>query len=92
MPVCAAASFFAETEHAQALGKLKQAEPAFDAEAFVTDMTQFVIPEVVEAFWRNDLPTLRQWCTEGVRACVRLCASLRVHKGSGRVGGGCPGA
>ena len=61
------ASIFAETEHAQALGKLKEVEPAFDAEAFLNDMTEFVIPEVIEAFWKNDVPTLRQWCTEAVR-------------------------
>ena len=64
--ICAA-SFFAESEHAQALGKLKEVEPEFNAEAFITDLTEYIIPEVVEAFWKNDKQTLQLWCTEAVR-------------------------
>ena len=79
----AAAGFFAESEHAQALGKLKQVEPSFNTETFLADMTEFVIPEVVEAFWRNDQTTLQQWCTDAV------CATSRRAQAAGRAGPAC---
>jgi import inner membrane translocase subunit TIM44 len=41
-------------------------DPTFKIEAFLKDAREYIVPEILEAFLRADLVTLKTWCGEGV--------------------------
>lgn len=57
---------FSETETATALREITKIDPSFSEDAFLDDVERRIIPTVLEAFVQGDLPTLKDWCHEGV--------------------------
>lgn len=55
------AGFFAENETALVIKKFREMDPSFQVEPFLRDMREYILPEVLDAYVKGDLETLRQW-------------------------------
>ncbi|WFC94666.1 protein translocase subunit [Malassezia brasiliensis] len=56
------ASWFEENETVQVVRAIKQLDPSFTLAQFSTDLREYVIPEVLDAFHAGQRQLLRQWC------------------------------
>lgn len=64
------ASAFSESEQAKAIKILQMTvDPTFSIERFLKEARDYIIPEFLDAFVHADQLALKQWCSEGVRAC-----------------------
>jgi import inner membrane translocase subunit TIM44 len=55
------AGFFAENETAQVIKKFREMDPSFQLEPFLREMREYILPEVLDAYVKGDIETLRQW-------------------------------
>ncbi|KAL8365920.1 hypothetical protein RB595_004614 [Gaeumannomyces hyphopodioides] len=58
------AGFFAENETAMVIKKLRQMDPAFQIEPFLRDLREYILPEVLDAYVKGDVETLKLWLSE----------------------------
>ncbi|KAK2073586.1 hypothetical protein P8C59_007860 [Phyllachora maydis] len=58
------AGFFAENETAQVIKKLRQMDPTFQIEPFLKELREYILPEVLDAYVKGDLETLKLWLSE----------------------------
>ncbi|KAK0734928.1 hypothetical protein B0T26DRAFT_635817 [Lasiosphaeria miniovina] len=58
------AGFFAENETAMVIKKLRQMDPAFQVEPFLRELREYILPEVLDAYVRGDIETLKLWLSE----------------------------
>ena len=55
------AGFFAENETALVIKKFREMDPTFNIEPFLREMREYILPEVLDAYVKGDLDTLRLW-------------------------------
>lgn len=55
------AGFFAENETARVIKKFREMDPNFQIEPFLQEMREYILPEVLDAYVKGDIQTLRQW-------------------------------
>lgn len=55
------AGFFAENETATVIKKFREMDPSFQLEPFLNDMRTYILPEVLEAYVKGDVETLKLW-------------------------------
>ncbi|KAF2761549.1 TIM44 subunit of mitochondria import inner membrane translocase [Pseudovirgaria hyperparasitica] len=55
------AGFFAENETAQVIKKFREMDPNFKMEPFLTEMREYILPEVLDAYVKGDIETLKLW-------------------------------
>ncbi|KAK5123218.1 hypothetical protein LTR85_003417 [Meristemomyces frigidus] len=55
------AGFFAENETAQVIKKFREMDPTFQLEPFLNEMRTYILPEVLEAYVKGDVETLKLW-------------------------------
>ncbi|KAH6615240.1 hypothetical protein C7974DRAFT_61557 [Boeremia exigua] len=53
--------FFAENETAMVIKKFREIDPNFQMEPFLTEMREYILPEVLDAYVKGDTETLKQW-------------------------------
>ncbi|KAF9740554.1 hypothetical protein PMIN06_001598 [Paraphaeosphaeria minitans] len=53
--------FFAENETAMVIKKFREMEPTFQLEPFLTEMREYILPEVLDAYVKGDVETLKLW-------------------------------
>ncbi|KAF8422073.1 putative mitochondrial inner membrane translocase subunit TIM44 [Tirmania nivea] len=53
--------FFAENETAQVIKKFKEMDPTFSTEPFLRELREYILPEVLDAYVKGDVATLKQW-------------------------------
>jgi import inner membrane translocase subunit TIM44 len=58
------AGFFAENETAMVIKKLRTMDPAFKLEPFLQELREYILPEVLDAYVKGDVETLRLWLSE----------------------------
>ncbi|KAK3694293.1 hypothetical protein B0T22DRAFT_371852 [Podospora appendiculata] len=58
------AGFFAENETAQVIKKLRTMDPAFQVEPFLRELREYILPEVLDAYVKGDVATLKHWLSE----------------------------
>jgi import inner membrane translocase subunit TIM44 len=58
------AGFFAENETAMVIKKLRQMDPAFQIEPFLRELREYILPEVLDAYVKGDVETLKLWLSE----------------------------
>ena len=58
------AGFFAENETAQVIKRFRAMDPSFQLEAFLTEMRDYILPEVLDAYVKGDAETLKLWLSE----------------------------
>lgn len=56
--------FFAENETAMVIKKLRTMDPAFQMEDFLRELREFILPEVLDAYVKGDVETLKLWLSE----------------------------
>ena len=55
------AGFFAENETAMVVKKFREMDPNFQMEPFLREMREYILPEVLDAYVKGDLETLKLW-------------------------------
>ncbi|OQO12229.1 hypothetical protein B0A48_02870 [Cryoendolithus antarcticus] len=55
------AGFFAENETAQVIKRFREMDPHFQLEPFLNEMRTYILPEVLEAYVKGDIETLKLW-------------------------------
>lgn len=63
---------FAETEVASVVRRFKEMDPNFNMDAFNTELREWIIPEIVDAYVKGDVETLQQWFSEAVGSLMIL--------------------
>ncbi|KAL2144403.1 hypothetical protein VTI28DRAFT_9140 [Corynascus sepedonium] len=58
------AGFFAENETAMVIKKLRTMDPAFKLEPFLQELREYILPEVLDAYVKGDVETLKLWLSE----------------------------
>ena len=58
------AGFFAENETAMVIKKFREMDPSFQLEPFLRDMREYILPEVLDAYVKGDVATLKLWLSE----------------------------
>ncbi|KAI8161810.1 Mitochondrial import inner membrane translocase subunit tim44 [Colletotrichum sp. SAR 10_65] len=56
--------FFAENETAQVIKKFRSMDPNFQTEPFLKELREYILPEVLDAYVKGDVPTLKLWLSE----------------------------
>ncbi|OLN97066.1 Mitochondrial import inner membrane translocase subunit tim44 [Colletotrichum chlorophyti] len=56
--------FFAENETAQVIKKFRSMDPNFKQEPFLTELREYILPEVLDAYVKGDIETLKLWLSE----------------------------
>jgi import inner membrane translocase subunit TIM44 len=55
------AGFFAENETAMVIKKLRAMDPSFKLEPFLQELREYILPEVLDAYVKGDVETLKLW-------------------------------
>ena len=55
------AGFFAENETAMVVKKFREMDPNFQSEPFLQEMREYILPEVLDAYVKGDIETLKLW-------------------------------
>ena len=55
------AGFFAENETAMVIKKFREMDPSFQMEPFLREMREYILPEVLDAYVKGDIETLKLW-------------------------------
>lgn len=58
------AGFFAENETAMVIKKLRSMDPSFQIEPFLRELREYILPEVLDAYVKGDVETLKLWLSE----------------------------
>ena len=58
------AGFFAENETAKVIKKFREMDPSFQIEPFLREMREYILPEVLDAYVKGDVETLKLWLSE----------------------------
>jgi mitochondrial import inner membrane translocase subunit TIM44 len=53
--------FFAENETAMVIKKFREIDPSFQLEPFLQEMREYILPEVLDAYVKGDVATLKEW-------------------------------
>lgn len=56
--------FFAENETAQVIKKFREIDPNFQMEPFLREMRDYMLPEVLDAYVKGDVETLKLWLSD----------------------------
>ena len=70
------ASFFAENETAMVIKRFREMDPNFQLEAFLREMREYMLPEVLDAYVKGDIETLKLWLSD---AQYSVYAALSQH-------------
>ncbi|OTB02467.1 hypothetical protein M426DRAFT_322569 [Hypoxylon sp. CI-4A] len=55
------AGFFAENETAMVIKKFRSMDPNFQIEPFLQELREYILPEVLDAYVKGDIETLKLW-------------------------------
>lgn len=58
------AGFFAENETAQVVKKFREIDPNFHMEDFLRELREYMLPEVLDAYVKGDIETLKLWLSD----------------------------
>jgi len=82
------AGFFAENETAMVIKKFREMDPSFQLEPFLTEMREYMLPEVLDAYVKGDTETLKLWLSAAqysVYAALMKQYSTQGYKSDGRI-------
>ncbi|KMW67373.1 hypothetical protein BDDG_12082 [Blastomyces dermatitidis ATCC 18188] len=58
------AGWFAENETAKVIKKFREMDPSFQIEPFLRELREYMLPEVLDAYVKGDVETLKLWLSE----------------------------
>lgn len=56
--------FFAENETAMVIKKFREIDPNFQMEDFLRELREYMLPEVLDAYVKGDIETLKLWLSD----------------------------
>ncbi|OOQ85281.1 Mitochondrial import inner membrane translocase subunit tim44 [Penicillium brasilianum] len=56
--------FFAENETAMVVKKFREIDPTFQMEEFLRELREYMLPEVLDAYVKGDVETLKLWLSD----------------------------
>lgn len=56
--------FFAENETARVIKRFREMDPSFQLEPFLREMREYILPEVLDAYVKGDVETLKLWLSD----------------------------
>lgn len=59
-------SIFEESDQALAIRAFQSIDPTFNMDKFMEDARKYIIPELMEAYLKGDVESLKLWCSEAV--------------------------
>lgn len=80
--------FTAENESARVIRLMKEIDPSFKVEPWLNQLRAYILPEICEAYIKNDIPTLSQWLSEAplsVHAATSKQVTEQKLKSDGRI-------
>ena len=67
-----------ETEEARVIRAIREVDPTFRKDSFLKEMTQYVVPDVLEMVLREDAKSVADWCSERVGRRLLHAKSFRI--------------
>ncbi|KAK2787902.1 protein translocase subunit [Emmonsiellopsis sp. PD_33] len=58
------AGWFAENENAMVIKKFREMDPSFQIEPFLRELREYILPEVLDAYVKGDVETLKLWLSD----------------------------
>ena len=80
--------FFAENETAMVIKKFREMDPNFQMEPFLTEMREYILPEVLDAYVKGDVEVLKLWLSAAqysVYAALMQQYTVAGLKSDGRI-------
>ena len=80
--------FTAENESARVIRLMKEIDPQFRVEPWLNQLRDYILPEICEAYIKNDTPTLAAWLSEApmsVHAATSKQVTEQKLKSDGRI-------
>jgi Tim44-like domain len=69
---------FSETEVATVVRRFKEIDPNFNIDLFNTELREWIIPEIVDAYVKGDVETLKLWFSEAVHTFVQSMLTVAI--------------
>ncbi|KAJ3090869.1 protein translocase subunit [Quaeritorhiza haematococci] len=60
-----------ETEEAQVIRAIQMVDPSFQVDKWLRDVTEFYLPEFMDAYLKSDEVVLQEWCSEQLFAQLK---------------------
>ncbi|KAI8985064.1 hypothetical protein BDB01DRAFT_788790 [Pilobolus umbonatus] len=74
-------SMFEESDQAHAIRAFQMIDPTFNMDKFLTDARKYIIPEVMEAYLKGDIETLKLWCSEATYNVLTAVIQTQLQQG-----------
>ncbi|KAI9274504.1 hypothetical protein BDA99DRAFT_497717 [Phascolomyces articulosus] len=74
-------SIFEESDQAQAIRAFQMIDPTFNMDKFMTEARTYIVPEVMEAYLRGDVETLKLWCSEATYNVLTAVIQAQMQQG-----------
>ncbi|KAI9271324.1 hypothetical protein BY458DRAFT_509670 [Sporodiniella umbellata] len=74
-------SIFEESDQAQAIRALQSIDPRFNMDKFMTDARTYIVPELMEAYLKGDVETLKLWCSEATYNVLTAVIQAQMQQG-----------
>lgn len=74
-------SLFEESDQAQAIRAFQSIDPTFNMDKFMTDARKYIIPELMEAYLKGDVDTLKLWCSEATYNVLTAVIQAQMQQG-----------
>ncbi|KAI9475961.1 MAG: hypothetical protein EXX96DRAFT_526847 [Benjaminiella poitrasii] len=74
-------SIFEESDQAQAIRSFQSIDPRFNMDKFMTEARKYIIPEVMEAYLKGDVDTLKLWCSEATYNVLTAVIQAQMQQG-----------
>ncbi|KAL0082934.1 hypothetical protein J3Q64DRAFT_1810075 [Phycomyces blakesleeanus] len=74
-------SMFEESDQAQAIRAFQTIDPTFNMEKFMTEARSYIVPELMEAYLKGDVETLKLWCSEATYNVLTALIQAQMQQG-----------
>lgn len=74
-------SIFEESDQAQAIRAFQSIDPTFNMDKFMTDARKYIVPELMEAYLKGDVETLKLWCSEATYNVLTAVIQAQMQQG-----------
>ncbi|KAI8088773.1 uncharacterized protein BX664DRAFT_331336 [Halteromyces radiatus] len=74
-------SIFEESDQAQAIRAFQTIDPTFNMDKFMKEARGFIVPELMEAYLKGDVETLKIWCSEATYNVLTAVIQAQMQQG-----------
>ncbi|KAI8333884.1 hypothetical protein BC941DRAFT_400754 [Chlamydoabsidia padenii] len=74
-------SIFEESDQALTIRAFQQIDPSFNMDEFMKEARGFIVPEVMEAYLKGDVETLKVWCSEATYNVLTAVIQAQMQQG-----------